>query len=269
MQYVRPTLRPWLGGNVVQDVFPRVSHFFGCQMSNWVHSRMVLEQYLRLIHNPHDKTIMRKLLSTFLLLASLPLVASNGWTLPARATAVVTGGTKGIGRAIVEELAGVHKCRVLTCARNPDELKEFVAQCHAKGMDVEGVVADVATIEGRTTLITKIEAFVDGQGLDILVNNVGTNIRKPSIEYTQDEIEFLLNTNLCSMFGLTTGCHKFLKRLDGTTSSVVNIGSVAGVTCVKTGTPYSATKSAMNHVTGNWACEWGPDGIRVNCVTPW
>jgi tropinone reductase I len=212
---------------------------------------------------------MRKLLSPFLLLTLLPLVSGNGWTLPPKTTAVVTGGTKGIGRAIVEELAGVHKCRVLTCARNPDELKEFLAECHAKGMDVEGVVADVATIEGRSVLINNIETFVDGQGLDILVNNVGTNIRKPSIEYTQDEVEFILNTNFCSMFGLTTGCYKFLKRSDGTTSSVVNIGSVAGVTCVKTGTPYSATKAAMNHVTGNWACEWGPDGIRVNCVTPW
>ena len=92
---------------------------------------------------------MRKLLSPFLLLTLLPLVSGNGWTLPPKTTAVVTGGTKGIGRAIVEELAGVHKCRVLTCARNPDELKEFLAECHAKGMDVEGVVADVATIEGE------------------------------------------------------------------------------------------------------------------------
>jgi Tropinone reductase 1 len=198
------------------------------------------------------------------------------WSFPPDTTAVVTGGTKGIGRAIVEELASVHnKCRVLTCARNPTEVQEFVADCRARGLDVHGVVADVSTAQGRSKLIEDIEAFLGSERrLDILVNNVGTNIRKPSVAYTQEELEFILNTNFNSMFGLTTACHKFLKRSPGTstamqTSSVVNIGSVAGVTCVKTGTPYSATKAAMNHVTGNWACEWGPDGIRVNCVTPW
>lgn len=41
------------------------------------------------------------------------------------------------------------------------------------------------------------------------------------------------------------------------------------VTCIKSGTPYASTKAAMNQITGNWACEWGKDGIRVNCVTPW
>jgi tropinone reductase I len=194
---------------------------------------------------------------------------SFGWTLSPKSTAVVTGGTKGIGQAIVEELAGNHQCRILTCSRHADELEEFILSCRSRGMDVEGVVADVSSVEGRHAFLNEIETFLNGERLDILVNNVGTNIRKLSVDYTPDELMFLLNTNFISMFGLTTACHKFMKRSDGTTASVVNIGSVAGVTCVKTGTPYSATKSAMNHVTGNWACEWGPDGIRVNCVTPW
>ena len=53
------------------------------------------------------------------------------------------------------------------------------------------------------------------------------------------------------------------------TSSVINIGSVAGVTCMKTGTIYAMTKAAMGQLTGNLACEWGQNGIRVNCVAPW
>jgi Tropinone reductase 1 len=74
-----------------------------------------------------------------------------------------------------------------------------------------------------------------------------------------------------SVYALTKLCYPFLKSSSGKpgTSSVVNIGSVAGVVCIKTGTIYAMTKSAMNQLTGNLACEWGPDGIRVNCVTPW
>jgi len=193
----------------------------------------------------------------------------SGWNLPSKATAVVTGGTKGIGRAIVEELAKIHNCRVLTCSRNEHELNEFIEECQSKGMDVEGVAVDLSSSNGREEMIANIEKFLDGNRLDILVNNVGTNIRKPTIEYTEEELDFIFNTNFCSMFRLTADCHKFLKRTDGSTSSVVNIGSVAAVTCIKSGTPYAATKAAMNQMTRNWACEWGPDGIRVNCVTPW
>jgi Tropinone reductase 1 len=207
----------------------------------------------------------------FLLLFAGLLVSSisgNGWNLPPKSTAVVTGGTKGIGKAIVEELAGTHGCQVLTCCRNSDELEKFIKECQDKGMDVTGIVADVASKGGRQEFLTHIESFLDGRGLDILVNNVGTNIRKPSVEYSDDDVNFVLNTNLKSMFHLTTGCYKFLKRT-GRASAVVNVGSVAGVTCMKSGTPYAATKAAMNQLTGNWACEWGPDGIRVNCVAPW
>ena len=200
--------------------------------------------------------------------------SSSLWTLPQGTTAVVTGGTKGIGHAVVTELAKLN-CRVLTCSRNPTELQEKLQEWKDQGLDVQGIVADVSTPDGRAALLEAIGTTLCGPTgrLDILVNNVGTNIRRASVDYTDDEYQKILDTNLGSFFHLTRACHGFLTRnnnnKDGTTSSVVNIGSVAGVTCMKSGTPYAATKAAMNQVTGNWACEWGPDGIRVNCVTPW
>ncbi|KAL7469582.1 hypothetical protein ACHAXS_009842 [Conticribra weissflogii] len=199
-----------------------------------------------------------------------------------KSTALVTGGTKGIGAAIVTQLSSLG-CQVLTCSRNADELSDRLFEWNDQhGLDVHGVVADVSTSEGRETLRKEVEenftfSFVRfGGKLDILVNNVGTNIRKKTAEYTIEELEFLMKTNLESVFELTKLCYPyrpwempFSHDEPPMTSSVVNIGSVAGVTCIKTGTIYAMTKAAMNQLTGNLACEWGPDGIRVNCVTPW
>ena len=201
-------------------------------------------------------------------------VHSGGWNLKPKTTAIVTGGTKGIGHAIVTELGKTFGCHILTCARNETELAAYLKDCKEQNMHVEGVVADVSTKEGLDKLMEKADKFIQEHGdgtLDILVNNVGTNIRKPTIDYTEEDLDFILRTNLKSMYELTKRCHPYLKRKDDSksTTSVVNIGSVAGVTCMKSGTPYAATKAAMNQLTGNWACEWGPDGIRVNCVTPW
>jgi len=203
--------------------------------------------------------------------------SSSPWSLPPGSTALVTGGTKGIGKAVVEELAGTLGASVFTCARKKGDLEEQVAEWTAAGMDCTGVVADVSDELGRRELVRKVREWLDGKPLSILVNNVGTNIRLPSTEYTEEDIEFIWNTNFQSMFRLTVLCHDLLKRPstgregDGqqATGCVVNVGSVAGVTCIKTGTVYAATKAAMNQVTGNWACEWGPDNIRVNCVAPW
>lgn len=197
-----------------------------------------------------------------------------GWSLPPGTNAVVTGGTKGIGRAIVEELA-MKGCCVLTCSRNQHDLDECILEWKSMGLDVSGVCVDVSTKDGSDSLFSELRNWL-GDGslsrgrLDILVNNVGTNIRKPSVEYTEEDIQKVWKTNFDSMFDLTMKCYPLLRREPGeATSSVVNIGSVAGVTCIKSGTPYGATKAAMNQLTGNLACEWGLDGIRVNCVTPW
>lgn len=135
---------------------------------------------------------------------------------------------------------------------------------------MQGVVADVSTTAGRENLRKAVEAKFGGK-LDVLVNNVGTNIRKKTVDYTAEDYDFVMKTNLQSLFELTKVCYPYLKRSpdEKVTSSIVNIGSVGGVTCIKTGTIYAMTKAAMVQLTGNLACEWGPDGIRVNCVAPW
>jgi len=238
-------------------------------------------------------TTLARLLFFLKSLAILPIIYASGgnefsvppppppsfWGLSSK-TALVTGGTKGIGAAIVTQLSSMG-CRVLTCSRNGDELADRLFEWNDQhGLNVEGIVADVSTPEGREILRKEVEARFGS--LDILVNNVGTNIRKKTVDFTEEDYAFIMKTNLESMFELTKLCYPYLKRPDQkpwdksfshdnphATSSVVNIGSVAGVTCMKSGTIYAMTKAAMNQLTGNLACEWGPDSIRVNCVTPW
>jgi Tropinone reductase 1 len=215
---------------------------------------------------------LRLFLIETVVIAAASSSSSSRWTLPAGTTAVVTGGTKGIGKAIVEELASLgDDVRILTCSRRPDELERCAEEWKAQGYDVKGVCADLSTERGVEDLVSGIREWVGDSGkLDILVNNVGTNIRKPSVEYTQEEYRQIWKTNFDSMFVLTMKCQPLLMRQQNEMpSSVVNIGSVAGVTCMKSGTPYGASKAAMNQLTGNLACEWGLQGIRVNCVAPW
>jgi Tropinone reductase 1 len=188
------------------------------------------------------------------------------WYMPKGSTAIVTGGTKGIGKAIVTELAKTFGCHVLTCSRSKESLEKCL-QGEWKGLNVEGIVADVSTSVGREAMVQRAKEIfsskttgndgTDGECLDILVNNVGTNIRKPTTDYSLDETKFLLDTNFHSMFELSKLFYPLLKKksqndyVSKATSSIVNIGSVAGVTCLKTGTPYAATKAAMNQLTAN------------------
>ncbi|MCB0315511.1 MAG: SDR family NAD(P)-dependent oxidoreductase, partial [Calditrichaeota bacterium] len=102
---------------------------------------------------------------------------------------------------------------------------------------------------------------------DILVNNVGTNIRKAAVEYQPGEVDQIFQTNLFSAFELSRLAHPHLAKPGG--GSVVNIGSVAGLTHLKTGAPYAMTKAAMVQLSRNLAVEWAKDNIRVNVVAPW
>jgi Tropinone reductase 1 len=185
------------------------------------------------------------------------------WSLQGK-TALVTGSTQGIGQAIAEELAALG-ATVFIAARHEDAVKRQVEKMQKAGYRVFGTTADVSLAEDRK----KLYAFVvnNGQKLNILVNNVGTNLRKKMIEYSEEEYHYLFNTNLHSNFALSQLFYPLLKV--ATEAAVVNVLSVAGLTHLRTGAPYGMTKAALTQLTKNLAVEWAPSHIRVNAVAPW
>merc|ERR1712070_940181 len=102
-----------------------------------------------------------------------------------------------------------------------------------------------------------------------LVNNVGSNIRKKTIDFTPTDYRFIMQNNLESCFFLSQAFYPMLKSTG--VGSIINIGSVAGGqgVAMKSGCVYAMTKAAMNQYTYNLACEWGRENIRVNSVCPW
>ncbi|KAJ0987808.1 hypothetical protein J5N97_006164 [Dioscorea zingiberensis] len=181
-------------------------------------------------------------------------------------TALVTGGTKGIGKAVVEELAAFGAA-VHTCSRNEAQLTESLKLWADKGLHrVTGSVCDVSSRAQRQNLIAEVSSIFGGK-LNILINNAGTTISKPTVEFTEEETSFLWATNYESGFHLCQLSHPLLKASGS--ASIVFISSVAGVVAVPFGSPYASTKGALNQLTKNLACEWAKDKIRTNSVTPW
>ncbi|KAG6681317.1 hypothetical protein I3843_13G074700 [Carya illinoinensis] len=180
-------------------------------------------------------------------------------------TALVTGGTKGIGHAIVEELARFGAA-VHTCSRNQTELNECKHEWEKKGFRVTVSVCDVTSLPERQKLITTVSSLFHGK-LNILINNVGTNKIKPTTEYTVEDFSLIMATNFESAYHLSQLSHPLLKA--SSAGSIVFLSSVCGVVSVNVGSIYSATKGAMNQLTKNLACEWAKDNIRTNCVAPW
>lgn len=190
-------------------------------------------------------------------------ISHHPWSLTGK-RAIVTGGTKGIGRAIAEELARFG-ADVLILARSYDELRATQDQFKSDGFVIDILACDIADAHERAAAIAQIGS--SESPLHILVNNVGTNIRKRTIEYTAEEVDELMRTNLISAFELTRSMHPRLAMAGG--ASVVNVASTNGLTYARTGAPYSMTKAALIHLSRYWAVEWAGDGIRVNAVAPW
>ncbi|XP_014492967.1 tropinone reductase homolog At2g29150-like [Vigna radiata var. radiata] len=190
---------------------------------------------------------------------------SSRWCLQGM-TALVTGGSKGIGYAIVEELAQLG-ATVHTCARNEDELNQSLNEWTTKGYRVTGSVCDVTSRVNREELMVRVSSQFKGK-LNILVNNVGTNIIKQTLDFTAEDFAFLMNTNLESCFHLSQLAHPLLKASEA--ASIIFMSSIAGVVATNiVSVVYSATKGAMNQMTKSLACEWAKDNIRSNCVAPW
>jgi Tropinone reductase 1 len=180
--------------------------------------------------------------------------------------ALVTGGSAGIGLAIARELLGFG-ADVLIVARDAaalDRARDDLAEEFPDG-DINALVADVADDEQRREVLDWIEDR--GDGLNILVNNAGGNRRKAAVDYTEGEWREIFEVNLFSAFELTRYAYPLLTK--HAASSVVNVGSVSGLTHVRTGAAYGMAKAALHQLTKNLAVEWAEDGVRVNAVAPW
>ena len=192
-------------------------------------------------------------------------MTTNRWRLDGQ-LALVTGASAGIGLAIARELAalGAH---LLLVAREEDPLQEArdeLADRHP-AQDILAMAADVADDADRQAILDWVED--QGEGLHVLVNNAGGNLTRPALDYGEDQWRGIFETNLFSAFELCRAAHPQLAR--HATSSIVNIGSVSGITHVRSGAPYGMSKAALHQMTRNLAVEWAEDGVRVNCVAPW
>ncbi len=179
--------------------------------------------------------------------------------------ALVTGATKGIGRATAAELLRLG-AEVMVVARTHADVDEAVATWRAEGLTgIHGIAADAASAAGVDAIVTAVGERWGG--LDLLAANVGTNVRKVALDYGPDEFAQLFRTNVESAFELARRMHGWLRA--SPCASIVVTGSVAASLYVGSGVPYAATKAALEMTVRGLASEWGGDGIRVNLVAPW
>jgi Tropinone reductase 1 len=185
------------------------------------------------------------------------------WSLSGQ-RALVTGGTKGIGEAVVRQFLDLG-ASVFIVARDNALLQQQLTGYRQQGHDVAGVAADVSQSDAASTIIAAVKEKWDT--LDILVNNAGTNIRKPTVDYSPADYDHVLNTNMRSAYELTQAAYPLLKASG--VGKVVMVSSVSGLAHTSSGSLYGMTKAAMLQLTRNLAVEWASDGIRVNAVAPW
>lgn len=188
---------------------------------------------------------------------------ANQWSLK-NLKALITGGTKGIGKAIVEEFASLG-ADIFIIARNKKDIEKMIKDYKNVGGAVEGISMDVTDRKEREKLFKLIEK--KWGKLDILVNNAGFNNRKKTLEYTDALYNEVIDLNMKSVFEMCRLFYPLLKKSDK--ASIVNISSVAGFTSVHSGSVYAMSKAAITQLTRYLSVEWAKDNVRVNAVAPW
>ncbi|MCP5395230.1 MAG: SDR family oxidoreductase [Sphingomonadaceae bacterium] len=169
-----------------------------------------------------------------------------------RRTAIVTGGTRGLGRAIVSRLVDAGAL-VVTCGRNqPDDLPD----------GVHFLTADIRDPDQCAALAA--HALELGGRIDMLVNNAGGSPQAEAATASPRFFDSILRLNLSSAMYLSQAVHAAMKFAGG--GSIVNIASVSGIRPSPGTAAYGAAKAGLLNLTQSLAQEWGPDGIRVNAI---
>ena len=181
-------------------------------------------------------------------------------------TALITGASKGIGYATARELAALG-ADLLLVARDDDYLEQVRVELtdDYPGIEVLAFAADVSEAEDRLAVFDWV-ADLDSP-VSILINNAGGNTPKATLDYDEAEYRAIFEQNLFSAYEMCRLAHPHLS--EHANAAIVNVGSVSGITHVRTGSPYGMSKAALHQLTRNLAAEWAIDGIRVNAVAPW
>jgi len=176
--------------------------------------------------------------------------------------AIVTGGSKGIGAGICEVFCeeGAH-CFVI--ARHQDAIDAKVHELREGGGRATGVACDVSNSDQVQAMIDRVVA--EAGRIDVLVNNAGYHISKGVEELSEEEWDFLIDTNLKSVFLCTKHALPHLKQTKG---AVINMSSMVGLVGQPNACAYAATKGGIIAMTKNMAIDLAPAGVRVNVICP-
>jgi NAD(P)-dependent dehydrogenase (short-subunit alcohol dehydrogenase family) len=174
--------------------------------------------------------------------------------------ALVTGASKGIGRAAAVALAEAG-AEVVLAARSTAELEATVAALAGRGLRARAVTLDV------TDRAAVRRAVAEHGPFSVLVNNAGTNIREPFLEVQDASLDALMDLNIRAMFTVAQAVARGMAEA-GQGGSIINLSSINGHVAGANRSVYSATKHAVEGMTKALAFELGPKGVRVNAIAP-
>lgn len=178
-------------------------------------------------------------------------------------TALITGASEGIGRAIAFRL-GRAGYRVGLCSRTPDRLQATVQALRAEGIEAAGCPADVGDAGQVEAMVAALTSELGPT--DVLVNNAGVGFLKPFADLSLEEWDRTMATNLRSLYLVT---HAVLPGMRARRhGAIVNIASLAGKNAVLGGTAYAASKHAMLGFSKSLMMEVRKDGVRVVAICP-
>jgi gluconate 5-dehydrogenase len=176
---------------------------------------------------------------------------------------LVSGGSRGIGRAIAEGFAQ-RGAKVVITGRERASLESTAREIASPGGTVHPMVCDVAKAADIDRLVSAVIA--EHGRIDTLVNVAGVNRRMPAEKLREDDYDFILDINMKGPFllSLAVGKH-MLERGQGNQINIVSLNNDRPLRGVL---PYAMSKAGLGHMTQALALEWGPRGIRVNAIAP-